>query len=91
MLYEIKRTNAFKRELKNIRKRGLDMAELDFVVDALASGKVLPSKYCDHALKGKWRGSRECHVAPDWLLIYKIKANVLVLTLQRTGTHSDLF
>ena len=90
-MYKVDRTTKFKRELKNMLKRGCNLDELDFVVTTLASGLPLPPKYYDHPLKGSWRGSRECHVAPDWLLIYKIEANVLILTLQRTGTHSDLF
>jgi len=91
MLYKIKRSTAFKQEVKKVRKRGYDMTLLDYVVDILAMGKQLPPSYKDHALIGNWKGYRECHVAPDWLLIYKIEDNVLILTLQRTGTHSDLF
>ena len=90
-MYKVDRTAKFMRELKTMVKRGLDMSKLDFVVGTLASGKQLPAKYRDHALKGNWRGIRECHVESDWLLLYKIEAKVLVLTLHRTGTHSDLF
>jgi len=90
-LYKIKRSSAFKRELKTVRKRGYNMDELNKIVDDLADGKPLDPKYRDHALVGNWKGYRECHITSDWLLIYKIEANVLILTLQRTGTHSDLF
>jgi len=72
-------------------KRGYDISLLDEVEAMLAEGKMLPEKYKDHALVGNWKGFRECNVMPDWLLIYKIDADVLILTLQRTGTHSDLF
>jgi mRNA interferase YafQ len=90
-MYEINPTSKYRRELRKMAKRGYDMAILDYVVTMLATGKSLPPKYKDHALVGNWNGYRECHIAPDWLLIYKIEANVLILTLQRTGTHSDLF
>ncbi|MCL2420406.1 MAG: type II toxin-antitoxin system YafQ family toxin [Defluviitaleaceae bacterium] len=89
--YSIDRTSAYKREYRKMAKRGYDMAELDYVVTLLATRASLPPKYKDHALAGNWKGFRECHIAPDWLLIYKIEANVLILTLQRTGSHSDLF
>ncbi|MCL2357009.1 MAG: type II toxin-antitoxin system YafQ family toxin [Defluviitaleaceae bacterium] len=90
-LYKVEQSNQFKRELKIIRRRGYDVSALNEVVNELADGKPLSPKYKDHALKGNWKGYRECHITPDWLLIYKIEANVLILTLQRTGTHSDLF
>ena len=67
------------------------MDSLDYIVTTLLNGKTLSPKYRDHALTGNWKGYRECHIAPDWLLIYKIEADVLLLVLQRTGTHSDLF
>jgi len=91
MLYTVKRSNEFKRGLKAARIRGYNMTVLDDVVDTLADGKPLDPKHRDHALVGNWKGYRECHITPDWLLIYKIEANILILTLQRTGTHSDLF
>ena len=90
-IYKVEQSNKFKRELKAIKRRGYSLTLLNDVVDTLAAGKPLSIKNNDHALKGNWKGYRECHVAPDWLLIYKIDAGVLVLTLQRTGTHSDLF
>lgn len=72
-------------------KRGLDIKLLDEVITTLAMGLSLPEKNRDHALTGNWIGHRECHIMPDWLLVYRIEDDVLVLTLSRTGTHSDLF
>lgn len=69
----------------------MDIKLLETIISALASGKPLPPAAKDHALSGRWQGFRECHIQPDWLLIYHIKDDVLVLTLTRTGTHSDLF
>jgi mRNA interferase YafQ len=91
MKYEIEQTGAFKRQLKLAIKRKLDISQLNTIVDLLADGKPLPEKYQDHQLKGMWIEHRECHIEPDWLLIYKIHDDILVLTLTRTGTHSDLF
>ena len=72
-------------------KRGLKISLLEDVIAKLAMGVTLPEKNKDHALSGDWIGFRECHVLPDWLLIYRVENDVLVLTLTRTGTHSDLF
>ena len=72
-------------------KRGLRLELLEEVVAALAMGEPLPDRNRDHALTGSWSGYRECHILPDWLLIYRIVDEVLVLTLARTGSHSDLF
>ncbi|MBO5365583.1 MAG: type II toxin-antitoxin system YafQ family toxin, partial [Peptococcaceae bacterium] len=80
-----------KRDLKLARKRGLDISLLDEVVMQLASEIPLAAKYRDHDLKGNYAGFRECHILPDWLLIYRIDGNDLMLFLARTGTHSDLF
>jgi mRNA interferase YafQ len=91
MIYEIKRTNEFKKNLKSLIKSKYNISALDEVVDILASGKPLPAKNRDHNLSGNWIGHRECHVAPDWLLVYKIDNNQLILTLVRTGTHSNIF
>ena len=91
MKYEILSTGRFKKDLKTIMKRGYNIQLLQDVVDLLAAGIPLPEKNKDHMLTGNWIGHRECHIAPDWLLIYKIDNDVLVLTLTRTGTHSDLF
>ena len=80
----------FRKDYKLAKKRGLKMEALAEIVTLLAKGEALPEKNRDHNLSGNWIGHRECHVLPDWLLIYRIEENVLVLTLTRTGTHSDL-
>ena len=72
-------------------KRGLKMELLEDIVKKLANGETLAEKHRDHSLTGNWVGYRECHILPDWLLVYRVENNVLVLTLARTGTHSDLF
>lgn len=84
-------TSKFKKDYKNAIKRNLNINLLDDVIRILASGQELPNKYNDHALRGNWNGFRECHILPDWLLIYAIEDNNLVLVLARTGSHSDLF
>jgi len=89
--YIVKYTNQFKKDYKLAKKRGLKIEELNKVIIQLADGIPLLEKYKDHSLTGNWTGHRECHIQPDWLLIYRIDADVLVLTLTRTGTHSDLF
>lgn len=91
MKREIVWTTKFKKDYKLAMKRHMDIALLDNVIRALSRGEKLPEKYSDHALTGDWAGCRECHIQPDWLLIYRIEDDVLVLTLTRTGTHSDLF
>ena len=91
MKYTVKLTTQFKKDYKLAMKRGLKIGLLDEVITALAKGESLPEKYRDHALSGNWSGFRECHVLPDWLLIYRIENDILVLTLTSTGTHSDLF
>ena len=88
--YTVKHTTQFKKDYKRAIKRGLDIELLENVISKLANGETLDEKNYDHALSGNWVGHRECHVLPDWLLIYRIDNNVLVLTLTRTGTHSDL-
>lgn len=90
-MYEVKPTSRFKRDLKYIERRGYDMRLLTTVIQTLASGELLAEKHKDHALSGIWSKHRECHVTPDWLLIYKVEHDILILTLTRTGTHSDLF
>lgn len=89
--YTVKTTTQFKKDYKLAMKRGLDIGLLEDVITALAMGLSLPGKNRDHALTGNWAGHCECHILPDWLLIYRIDDDVLVLTLSRTGTHSDLF
>lgn len=91
MTYEVRHTAAFKRDYKLMLKRHLPMAKLHEVVEKLKNGEALPDVNRDHALSGRWANHRECHIAPDWLLIYQIHENVLVLELTRTGSHSDLF
>lgn len=87
----LKPTSKFKKDLKKIKKRGLDMARLDTVLNMLLKQETLPQVYYDHALKGNYQGFRECHIQPDWLLIYMIEEDNLVLVASRTGTHSELF
>ena len=89
--YTVKPTTQFKKDYKLAIRRGLDIRLLEGVIADLAMGIPLPEKNRDHALSGNWIGHRECHVLPDWLLIYRIEDDVLVLTLSRTGSHSDLF
>ena len=84
-------TSKFKKDYKNAIKRNLNINLLDDMIRILASGQELPNKYNDHTLRGNWNGFRECHILPDWLLIYAIEDNNLVLVLARTGSHSDLF
>ncbi len=93
MKYEIERTTQFKKDFKLAVKRGCNMEELKEVVSMLAEGETLPEKYRDHDLVNSrnYKGVRECHIEPDWLLIYKISEQLMVLSLQRTGSHSDLF
>ena len=81
----------FRKDYKTVKKRGYDITLLEEVLELLCAEKPLPHKYCDHALVGNYSGHRECHISPDWLLIYKIEKDELLLSLTRTGTHSDLF
>ena len=87
----IKYHSSFKKDYKRIIKRGYDSVLLEKVIEQLANEQPLPLENRDHELTGNWKGYRECHIKPDWLLIYKIEKDVLILTLSRTGTHSDLF
>lgn len=89
--YTVKPTSQFKKDYKLAMKRGLDISLLEDIIAKLALGESLPEKNRDHALSGNWNGYRECHILPDWLLIYKLEDNILILTLARTGTHSILF
>lgn len=90
-MYNVVLSNHFKKDLKAISKRGYNLDLLDDVVNMLASKQPLPIKNSDHALSGKYTGFRECHIQPDWLLVYRYEDNDLILFLSRTGTHSDLF
>lgn len=80
---------AFKKDLKKQHRRGKDLAKLRAVVDLLHAGQPLPKKCVDHSLSGNWTGWRDCHIEADWVLIYKITSDTLILG--RTGSHSDLF
>lgn len=91
MKYEVKLTSQFKRDLKLARRQGKDIDKLFDVISTIAEGKKLDEKYRDHNLSGDYAGCRECHVEPDWLLIYEVMDQVLVLMLYRVGTHSELF
>ena len=89
--YRIVQTERFKRDLKTAIRRGYNISLMEIVVDTLAAGKKLAAKYQDHELVGNYKGCRECHITPDWLLIYELSDSELILYLTRTGTHSDLF
>ena len=84
-------TTQFKKDYKLALKRNMDIELLDNIIRALSRGEILPEKNKDHSLSGDWVGHRECHIQPDWLLIYKIHRDSLILKLIRTGSHSDLF
>lgn len=90
-MYKIKPTLKFQKDLKKLQKRGYNISLLTDVIRKLAEGETLPDRYRDHMLVGEFRGCRECHITPDWLLIYEIDGRNLYLYLTRTGTHSDLF
>jgi len=92
-MLKVEFTGQFKKDYKLAIKRGCDPAELQEVITLLANEQPLPEKYRDHALTNSrnYKDMRECHIEPDWLLIYKVYGDMLVLRLIRTGTHSDLF
>ena len=87
----LKQTSAFRKDLRRMLKRGADMGPLDDVVTMLLAREPLPAKYKDHPLTGNWAGYRDCHIEPDWILIYRIEEDQLVLLATRTGSHADLF
>ncbi len=91
MKYIVKPSSRFQKDLKRAEKRGLNLKALAEVIKILAEGQPLPQKYKDHQLTGDYAGCRECHIQPDWLLIYEIYEEELILYLTRTGSHSDLF
>ena len=91
MRYEVKFTNQFKRDLKLAKRQNKNLDKLFEVIGILADGGVLDAKYRDHDLSGDYKGTRECHIEPDWLLVYEIRDDVLVLMLYRLGSHSELF
>ena len=90
-MYTVKYTAGFKKSYKLLIKRGLAVSELDYVINELRQGNKLPEKYRDHMLTGNFKGFRECHIRPDWLLIYLVENDILTLTLVDTGSHADLF
>lgn len=89
--YEPIPTAAFRKDLKSIKRRGWDIELLQTVIELLAQGVVLDEKYLDHPLKGKLKGSRGCHIAPDWVLVYKISNDKMFLYLTGTGSHADIY
>lgn len=91
MKYTIKATTRFEKDVKQAQKRGKDLDKLFYVIEKLANGEKLEECYRDHSLVGLYKGCRECHIEPDWLLVYEIFEDVLILSLVRTGSHSDLF
>lgn len=91
MTYRIRPTSKFQKDVKRAERRGYTLSLLGDTIKLLASGNPLPLKYKDHALTGDYKGCRECHITPDWLLVYEIHDEELIPILTRTGTHSDLF
>lgn len=91
MKYDVEFTNKFKKELKIAKKQNKDLNKLYNVIEKLANGETLDIKYRDHELTGKYKGTHECHIEPDWLLVYEIKDEILVLILYRINSHSELF
>ena len=90
-MYIVKPTTRFQKDVKLAAKRGYKLDLLTAAIKTLAAGGTLGESYKDHPLKGKYTGCRECHITPDWLLVYEVAGNELILYLTRTGTHSDLF
>ena len=90
MNYDIKRTAQFKKDVKLMLRQGKDIRAMLDIVEKLRSDTPLPERCHDHALSGNWAGKRECHIDPDWLLVYEKYENLLLLTLLRTGSHSSL-
>lgn len=91
MKYDIQFTTQFKKDLKLAKKQHRNLEEVFAVINLLANGETLEAKYQDHELSGKYKGTRECHIEPDWLLVYEIHRNTLILMVYRVGTHSELF
>lgn len=91
MIYNVRYTTKFKKDLKLVTKQGKNLNKLYCVVEKIANGEKLEKKYQDHLLSGDYVGFRECHIEPDWLLVYKIDDDDIILFLLRTGSHSDLF
>lgn len=91
MIYNVRVTTKFKKDIKLIKKQGKDLNKLYAVVEKIANAESLDKKYKDHILSGDYIGFRECHIEPDWLLIYQCDDDEIILLLSRTGSHSDLF
>ena len=91
MNYRIQKTTQFKKDCQKMKKRGYDLQDLEDILNILIVGEKLPEKNKDHDLVGNLIGFRECHITPDWLLIYYLQSDRLVLVCARTGSHSDLF
>ena len=91
MKYEVLFTARFKKDLKLVQKQGKDLGKLFAVVESLSNDEKLDAKHRDHELAGEYDGFRECHIEPDWLLIYRKNGDRIILYLVRTGSHSDLF
>ena len=89
MAFTIRQATKFRRDVKRLRRQGVDLAQLQAVIVSLTAEEPLDEWYRDHALVGNWRGFRECHLQPDWLLIYRVENNELQLA--RTGSHAELF
>lgn len=89
-MLKIKQTSQFKKDLKKAIKQNYDLTLLSEVIDTLAAEKPLPPRHRDHQLSGKFKNFRECHITPDWLMIYQIKSDILVLSLARLGSHANL-
>ena len=90
-MYNVRPTSKFQKDLKRAKRRGYDIDLLRDIIKKLAAGEPLPAKNRDHDLSGDYVGCRECHITPDWLLIYEVDGHDLFWYLTRTGTHSDLF
>ena len=90
-MLKVRYSSKFKKDFKIIIKRGYNISPFEEVLNLLREEKPLPERYNDHSLKGDFTGHRECHITPDWLLIYKKENDMITLSLTRTGTHSDLF
>ena len=90
-MYNIRPTTKFQKDLKRVKERGFGISLLTAVIKKLAAGEPLPDKYRDHSLSGDYAQCRECHITSDWLLIYEVDGDELILYLTRTGSHSDLF
>ncbi|MDO4772412.1 MAG: type II toxin-antitoxin system YafQ family toxin [Bacillota bacterium] len=91
MRYRVKFTTQFKKDIKLAKKQNKNLDELFKVIELLSNGTKLEAKYRDHGLSGNYKGTRECHIEADWLLVYEVKNDILVLMLYRLGSHSELF